>query len=171
MFLRRFFTDCLNEDLDGKYYAMMLFVVEWMGPFPSHWLRLTPSWNAGAAARNELGGEGKREEEKNKWLGVASASIGFNAVLLMSVTRPVSFLRSVPVYQCRRLTVVKLCKIKLQATVVRGWSFLFCSLPTGRRNIVTVLDHSTLILHSRLLDRLFELNTWDFKSNCKLVII
>jgi hypothetical protein len=41
--------------------------------------------------RNESGGEEKREEEKKNLLGVASASIGFNAVLLMSVTKPVSF--------------------------------------------------------------------------------
>ena len=41
--------------------------------------------------RNESGGEEKREEEEKNLLGVASASIGFNAVLLMSVTKPVSF--------------------------------------------------------------------------------
>lgn len=43
---------------------------------------------SGAAVRNESGGEEKREEEKKNLLGVASASIGFNAVLLMSVTKP-----------------------------------------------------------------------------------
>ncbi|KAG0553475.1 hypothetical protein KC19_12G014300 [Ceratodon purpureus] len=42
----------------------------------------------GVAVRNEFGGEEKRQEEKNKLLGVASASIGFNAILLMSVTKP-----------------------------------------------------------------------------------
>ena len=52
--------------------------------------------------RNEFGGEERREEEKNKLLGVASASIGFNAVLLMSVTKPVCFLLPLP-YLCRRL--------------------------------------------------------------------
>lgn len=46
-----------------------------------------------AVRQNECSGEEKREvAKKNQLLGVASASIGFNAVLLMAVTKPVSFL-------------------------------------------------------------------------------
>lgn len=41
-----------------------------------------------AAVRSEVSKE--EEKQKSQLLGVASASVGFNTILLMSVTKPVS---------------------------------------------------------------------------------